>query len=127
MRSLVLSLVVAALWIGRELFLGNWPYGGFPWARIAYTLSNADAARVSSWIGISGLGFVLVLLIALLVELARAGRPLRVGGLVLPAALTALLVFLPGFPTAAHGTMRIGAVQGNGPTGYFDQRAPCPF
>ncbi|GAB6857809.1 apolipoprotein N-acyltransferase [Microbacterium xylanilyticum] len=124
MRSLVLSLVVAALWIGRELFLGNWPYGGFPWARIAYTLSNADAARVSSWIGISGLGFVLVLLIALLVELARAGRPLRVGGLVLPAALTALLVFLPGFPTAAHGTMRIGAVQGNGPTGYFDQRAP---
>src|SRR5690606_26101766 len=28
------------------------------------------------------------------------------------------------FPTTVVGELRIGAVQGNGPTGYFDQRPP---
>ena len=34
-----------------------------------------------------------------------------------------ILVALPQFPTTAVGSMRVGAVQGNGPAGYFDQRA----
>lgn len=123
-RSALAAATVAALWIGRELFLGNWPYGGFPWARIAYTLADTSAARLSSWIGISGLGFLMVLLVALLLEVLRSGARLRVRGLIAPAALIVLLVAVPAFPTTAHGTMRIGAVQGNGPTGYFDQRAP---
>ena len=123
-RSVVLAGVVAALWIGRELFLGNWPYGGFPWARIAYTLSDTPAARVTSWIGISGLGFLMVLLVAFLVELVRARRRPGTAALALPAVLVVLLLFLPAFPTTANGTMRIGAVQGNGPTGYFDKREP---
>lgn len=124
LRAGAVSAVVAALWIGRELFLGNWPYGGFPWARIAYTMSDTAAARMTSWIGISGLGFLMVLLVALLVEVARRGRRPRAAALVMPAALVALLAFLPAFPTSANGTMRIGAVQGNGPTGYFDERQP---
>lgn len=123
-RSLLLSVIVAALWVGRELFVGNWPYGGFPWARIAYTLSDTSAARVTSWIGISGLGFVMVLLVAVLVEVVRARRLPRAVTLLVPAALVALLAFLPAFPTTANGSMRIGAVQGNGPTGYFDKREP---
>ncbi|GAA4482033.1 apolipoprotein N-acyltransferase [Microbacterium panaciterrae] len=128
LRAAALSAVVAALWIGRELLLGNWPYGGFPWARVALTLSDTAAARVTSWIGISGLGFVMVLLVALLLEAVRAAirtdwlpqLPL----LAAPVVLVALLAFLPAFPTTPHGTMRIGAVQGNGPTGYFDHREP---
>ncbi|MBS1905284.1 MAG: apolipoprotein N-acyltransferase [Actinobacteria bacterium] len=124
LRAIVLSIVLAALWIGRELFLGNWPYGGFPWARIAYTLTDTAAARVTSWTGISGLGFLMVLLVAVLIELGRSGRRPRAALVLLPAVLVALLGFLPAFPTAAHGTMRIGAVQGNGPTGYFDERQP---
>jgi len=124
LRAVVLSAVLAALWIGRELFLGNWPYGGFPWARIAYTLSDTPAARVASWTGISGLGFLMVFLVALLVELLRTRKRPRTGALVLPAVLVLLIAFVPAFPTIAHGTMRIGAVQGNGPTGYFDTREP---
>ncbi|SFR34436.1 Apolipoprotein N-acyltransferase [Microbacterium azadirachtae] len=123
-RSVLLAVTVAALWVGRELFVGNWPYGGFPWARIAYTLADTPAARVSSWIGISGLGFLMVLLVALLLELGRAGVRPRVRTLIAPVVLGVLLAALPAFPTTGHGTMRIGAVQGNGPTGYFDQREP---
>ncbi|MGN8025749.1 apolipoprotein N-acyltransferase [Microbacterium sp. 22242] len=125
-RAVVTAVVLAALWIGRELFLGNWPYGGFPWARIALTLSDTAAARVTSWVGISGLGFLMVLLVALVLELTREAvrgrrRP-RALAILGPVVLVALLVLLPAFPTTANGTMRIGAVQGNGPTGYFDKR-----
>ena len=123
-RSLVVAAVVAALWIGRELFVGNWPYGGFPWARIGYALSETPPARVTSWVGISGLGFLMILLVALLVELLRSGRSFRPVVAIAPVALVAVLAFLPAFPTTPVGTMRIGAVQGNGPTGYFDTREP---
>lgn len=33
-----------------------------------------------------------------------------------------VLLFTPLFPTSPSGSMRIAAVQGNGPTGYFDER-----
>ncbi len=120
----VLAVVLAALWIGRELLLGNWPYGGFPWARIAFALSDTTAARLTSWIGVSGLGFVMVALVGLVLELARAGRRPSLTGVAIPVALVVLLASVPAFPTTSNGTMRIGAVQGNGPTGYFDHREP---
>ena len=34
-----------------------------------------------------------------------------------------LLLLVPQFPTTAAGTLRVGAVQGNGPAGYFDERS----
>ena len=123
-RLFVLPTVVAALWVGRELFLGWWPYGGFPWARLGMSQAESPLAPVTSWLGVSGLSFLMVLLTAMVIELIRTGswrRPLR---LVVPAAVVVVLVFTPLFPTAATGTMRIGAVQGNGPTGYFDSREP---
>jgi apolipoprotein N-acyltransferase len=123
-RLLLLPAVVAALWVGRELFIGNWPYGGFPWARLGMTQAESPLAPVTSWLGVSGLSFLMVLLVAMLIETTRLGiwrRPLR---LIAPAAVAAVLLFTPLFPTAHAGSMRIAAVQGNGPTGYFDQREP---
>lgn len=123
-RLVLLPAVVAALWVARELFIGNWPYGGFPWARLGMTQAESPLAPATSWVGVSGLSFLMVLLMAMLIEIIRHGlwrRPLR---LVLPAALVVVLLATPLFPTAESGTMRIAAVQGNGPTGYFDQREP---
>jgi len=123
-RLIVLPAVVAALWVGRELFIGNWPYGGFPWARLGMSQAESPLAPVSSWIGVSGLSFLMVLLVAMLIESVRTGlwrRPVR---LVAPAVLALVLLFTPLFPTTADGSMRIAAVQGNGPTGYFDEREP---
>lgn len=123
-RLLGLPTVVAALWVGRELFVGSWPYGGFPWARIGMSQAESPLASVSSWVGVSGLSFLMVLVVAMLIEVVRLRawrRPLR---LIAPAALVVVLLFTPLFPTATSGSMRIAAVQGNGPTGYFDDREP---
>lgn len=123
-RLLGLPSVVAALWVGRELFVGSWPYGGFPWARIGMSQAESPLAPISSWVGVSGLSFLMVLIVAMLIEVVRlrAWRtPLR---LVVPVVLVVVLLFTPLFPTSSTGSMRIAAVQGNGPTGYFDEREP---
>ncbi|MDR6868211.1 apolipoprotein N-acyltransferase [Microbacterium resistens] len=124
LRGVLTAAVVAALWIGRELFLGSWPYGGFPWARIGMVMSETASAHVSSWLGVSGLGFLMVFLSALCVELIRGRARPRLPAFIAPALLVGALAFTPLFPTTATGTMRIGAVQGNGPAGYFDVRKP---
>ncbi|KDA05693.1 acyltransferase [Microbacterium sp. CH12i] len=123
-RLLGLPAVVAALWVGQELFLGSWPYTGFPWARLGMTQSESPLAALTSWVGVSGLSFLIVFAVAMLVESVRLRlwrRPVR---LLVPAALILLLLVTPAFPTTPAGTMRIGAVQGNGPNGYFDEREP---
>ncbi|WP_309103051.1 apolipoprotein N-acyltransferase [Microbacterium sp.] len=123
-RLVALPVVVAALWVGRELFVGSWPYGGFPWARIGMSQAQSPLAPVTSWLGVSGLSFLIVLIVAMLVEIVRLrawSRPLR---LIAPVALILVAVLTPTFPTTAVGSLRVGAVQGNGPTGYFDERPP---
>ena len=70
----------------------------------------------------SGLTFLIVLLCAAGIEYVRVAR-FRHVATALPTAVVALLLLLvPQFPTTAAGTLRVGAVQGNGPAGYFDER-----
>ncbi|MFJ2369762.1 apolipoprotein N-acyltransferase [Microbacterium sp. NPDC087665] len=123
-RMLALPTVVAALWVGREIFVGSWPYGGFPWARIGMSQATSPLAPVSSWLGVSGLSFLIVLVVAMIVEGVRLGVWRRPVAIALPAAVAVVLLFTPSFPTTPSGSMRIAAVQGNGPTGYFDEREP---
>lgn len=123
-RLVLLPAVVGALWVLRELLLGSWPYTGFPWARLGMTQSESPLAALSSWVGVSGLSFLIVFAVAMLIESVRLRlwrRPVR---LIAPAVVLLVLFATPTFPTADAGTMRIGAVQGNGPTGYFDDREP---
>ena len=123
-RLIALPALVAALWVGRELVVGALPYSGFPWARLGMTQSTSPLAPLSSWVGVSGLSFLMVFAVAVLIESIRLRlwrRPVR---LLIPAVAVALLLFVPAFPTTAAGSLRIGAVQGNGPTGYFDERPP---
>ncbi|QAY61902.1 apolipoprotein N-acyltransferase [Microbacterium protaetiae] len=123
-RVTLLPGLVAGLWTTRELILGTFPYGGFPWGRLGVTQVNSPLAPAASWVGINGLTFLIVFVCAAVVEYVRVRR-LRDLRLLLPSALVALVVVLiPQFPTADAGTLRVGAVQGNGPTGYFDHRGP---
>lgn len=123
-RLVVLPVAVGALWLGRETILGTWPYGGFPWARVAMTQSESPLATVSSWVGVSGLSFLIVVAIAVIIEVVRMRRWRHPLSVALPLGLVALLVLVPAFPTTPSGSLRIAAVQGNGPTGYFDDREP---
>ncbi|MBB3158084.1 apolipoprotein N-acyltransferase [Microbacterium proteolyticum] len=122
-RLVLLPALVAGLWTLREQIVGSWPYGGFPWGRIGVSQVNGPFAEVASWVGMSGLSFLVVLLCAMGVELVRVGGLRRLARVVPAAVVLVVLVALPAFPTAAAGSMRVGAVQGNGPAGYFDQRA----
>ena len=123
-RLLLLPSVVAALWVGRELFVGSWPYGGFPWARLGMSQAESPLAHVSSWIGVSGLSFLMVFFVALVIQVVRERVWRRPAALVAPVVVAVALMLTPLFPTTVSGSMRIGAVQGNGPSGYFDERQP---
>jgi apolipoprotein N-acyltransferase len=122
-RLVVLPLLVAGLWVLREQWVGTFPYGGFPWGRIGVTQVNGPFSSLLSWIGMSGVGFVIVLLCALGIEYVRARRFRDVRTAVPVLLVGVLAVATPAFGTVAAGTLRIGSVQGNGPAGYFDQRA----
>jgi len=121
-RLTLLPLLLAALWTLREQIVGSWPYGGFPWGRIGISQVNSPLADLASWVGVSGLTFLMVLLCAAAIEYVRIAR-FRAPLTALPSVVVALLLLLvPQFPTTEAGTLRVGAVQGNGPAGYFDER-----
>ena len=121
-RVIVLPALVAAAWTAREQFLGSWPYTGFPWGRLGMSQAASPLAELASWVGVSGLTFAMTFVVAAAIEAVRL-RVWRRLPLAIPAVTGALvLLFVPQFPTTDAGTMRVGAVQGNGPSGYFDRR-----
>ncbi|HWM15615.1 MAG TPA: apolipoprotein N-acyltransferase [Microbacterium sp.] len=123
-RLTLLPLLIAGLWTLREQIVGSWPYGGFPWGRIGISQAGSPLAHLASWAGVSGLTFMIVLLCAAGIEYVRVAR-FRSPLTALPTVVVALLLLLvPQFPTTPAGTIRVGAVQGNGPAGYFDDRGP---
>ena len=134
------AVLVGGIWTARELFMGSWPYSGFPWGRMGISQSESPLAHLTSWVGVSGLSFLMVTFTALAIEwfrfwwtprrvhgtTEREGAWRRGGWGVLGTPVAALLVFfllLPAFPTTLNGTMTVGSVQGNGPAGYFDDRS----
>ncbi|WP_232531832.1 apolipoprotein N-acyltransferase [Microbacterium halophytorum] len=130
-RTIAVPTLVAGLWTLREQIMGSWPYGGFAWGRVGMSQSESPIAPVVSWVGVAGLTFLMVWLCAMGIEAVRTYARARRGGLpparwaLVPvpfAALLVLLVAAPQFPTAVVGTITVGAVQGNGPTAYFDDR-----
>lgn len=121
-RLVALPLLVAALWCFREAANGSIPYGGFPWARAAHSQSESPFAEVVSWVGSTGLGFLMVAITAGAVEWVRlrGWRSLRTAAPVVLIAIVAIVV--PAWPTTPNGELRVASVQGNGPSAYFDER-----
>ncbi|QKJ21173.1 apolipoprotein N-acyltransferase [Microbacterium hominis] len=118
----LLPLLIAGLWTARELFMGSWPYTGFPWGRIGMSQSESPLAHLASWVGVSGLTFLMVAFSAAVIEWLRARRVRDVRTAAPAAILAVVLLVTPAWTTASAGTLRVGAVQGNGPSGYFDER-----
>jgi len=121
-RNLNVALLVASLWTAREWVAISFPYGGFPWSRVALSQSDSPLAPWVFWGGNSLLTFVLVLAAALLVfgfgdlSIRRWNKS--------ASAIALILVFVIPLATpldnrAEVGTLDIAAVQGNAKAGLL--------
>jgi apolipoprotein N-acyltransferase len=125
-------VLLAAAWVGVEYLYGHYPFGGFGWARVAYTAVDTPLAGFLPIIGVTGLTFLVALLaqclawLVITMIMTRPGvlrRSMMIKVLVPPlAAWVALLgvgLGLRGWsPDPESGTGRsahVGIVQGNVP------------
>ena len=114
--------LVAALWTAREVLVGMWPYSGFPWARVGMTQVSGPFAEAASWVGTTGLSFLVVAVCAASLQALRPGRRRLIASI--PSLSVVLpLAIIPQYATQNVGTFTVGWVQGNGPAGYFDNRS----
>lgn len=124
-RSAGLQLVVfVTLWVAVEELRSAWPFGGFPWGRLAFSQADSPVLAYASWGGVpllsaltAAVGVLLALGLLSTRRLAVGATVLRVGA-ALAIVVGGLLVPLPS--KAESGTLRVGAVQGNVPTPGLD-------
>lgn len=123
-RPIVEAVAFGAVWTATEQLRQVWPFGGFPWGRLAFSqvdgpllgLAPVGGAPLVSFT-VAALGYLLA---ALAVDLfsGRWREALRRAAGV--AAVVVATSFLP-LPTAPEaGTIRVAAVQGNVPDRGLD-------
>jgi apolipoprotein N-acyltransferase len=129
-RSVGLQVVVfTILFVATEELAAAWPFGGFPWGRLAFSQADSPLAPLASLGGTPLLTGAVVAVGVLLAQILLAARRLRIGRLVVATAVAGAILLLglliPLDTQAEQGELRIGAVQGNVPgTGLdaFGQR-----
>ncbi|MCI1641143.1 MAG: apolipoprotein N-acyltransferase [Actinomyces sp.] len=114
------AVLFALTWTGFEQLRSRVPFGGFPWANIAYTQVDAPLGRLAPWGGEVLVSF-LVMVCAVLLRRAFSLSPAhdapqwwaRPAGLAVALALLAapLAIDLPTQQEA--GSLRVGVVQGD--------------
>ncbi len=118
----LVPIVIASVWVMREATMSVWPYGGFAWGRVALSQSESPVGALFSWLGVSGVSFVMVAVVAVAIEAVRASDVPRFARAIVPVAAATLALLVPAFPVIASGELTVAAVQGNGAAGYFDER-----
>lgn len=119
-RTRFWPILAAGCWLVIEYLFSRYPYGGFPWLRLGYTVIDSPMAGLLPLVGVPGAGFALALVAQLLAWTVLDAGTLkrRLAGLA-----TALLVLLGGsigllVPAGTEqGTVSVGYVQGNAPGG----------
>jgi apolipoprotein N-acyltransferase len=121
-------VALANVWLLREWVSTNFPYGGFPWARLGMSQSNSAFANFAYLGGIPLISWVVAFISAcLILVLSRARtRDLRTTMHRLsPIAVLAFAAVLIHPPVASEtGSLRIAAVQGNANAGLFANPLP---
>ncbi|RBQ19082.1 apolipoprotein N-acyltransferase [Spongiactinospora rosea] len=115
-------LWTAALWVAVEWARGVFPFGGFPWSRLAFSQGESAFTRYASLGGAPLVTFVVALCGGLLAVAALRARPARAGlarALAPPLAgvlaLPAMGAFAIPRPADEGRAVTIGIVQGNVP------------
>ncbi len=112
-RRLPAALLIPVMWVLQEYVRGSWPYGGFPWARLAFSQSDSPLSR---WAAIGGAPLItfVVALVAVPVVLLVVTRRVPYVALGLAALIGLGSVVVP-VPTEGESTARVGMVQGDVP------------
>jgi apolipoprotein N-acyltransferase len=117
-------VVFAVLWTGVEELRQVFPFGGFPWGRLAFSQSEAPMAALMSLAGTPLTSAAVAATGAMLGRAILAARRVRllsaVGWLAGTAALMVVGLVVPLPTTAEGGTLKVGVVQGNVPGQGFD-------
>lgn len=125
-------LWAAGVWIADEALRARFPFGGFPWGKIAFGQPSGGFLPLASIGGTPLLGFAVVLCgfaLAALVRRLVAVRGVRDRGVVAAAALAVapLVAGAAALPLmsndAENGTTRVAVIQGNVPTMGLDFNA----
>jgi apolipoprotein N-acyltransferase len=121
---ILFGLAATSIWTLREYLANNFPYGGFPWSRLAMTQTDSFMNKWVFWGGMSLLSFMVALIGVLLAlwVLNRTGRnrmPAR--PVFATIAIVALIPIITptSFTTTEVGSKVIAAVQGNAKAGLF--------
>ncbi len=66
---------VPLLWVLQEWARGTTPFGGFPWARLAFSQADSPLAHLARYAGAPGITFAVAALGTVVLALAREGVP----------------------------------------------------
>ncbi|OXE34936.1 MAG: hypothetical protein CGW95_16945, partial [Phenylobacterium zucineum] len=123
-RHIVPPFAVACIWMLRDWIASDYPYGGFPWARLAISQSNSPLAK---WVYFGGMGMLTLIIVitsVLILESLRNWRKGKRGWQMSHGAIAVAILFavpmLTVVPTDAEdGYLTVGGAQGNGKAGLF--------
>ncbi|TWP36892.1 apolipoprotein N-acyltransferase [Leekyejoonella antrihumi] len=124
----VRPFAIALLWLLQEAVRGSMPFGGFPWARLAWSQAGTPLAHLASIAGAPGLSFAVALAgggLAVSLDRLRRGTPSGMMRRLAPAAAVVVLVPLSGVvPTPTGGPkMNVVGIQGDVPTAGLEFNA----
>lgn len=115
----------AALWVATEALTSRFPFGGFPWGKVAYSQADGPFVRLAALGGtplvsfaVVLTGFGLVALVRLLVARAPVKRwPMATACALLPVLIAAVApTWLTGAASGPQGrTVTVAAIQGSVP------------
>lgn len=121
---LALPALLGGVWTLRESLSSSVPWGGFAWGRLAHTQASSPLADTTSWVGFTGLTFLLAALSAILLQLVLHHRVMLRRRLTIGAIAIIALVAIPQHPVDADGSLRVGAVQGASEAGLLAPYVP---
>ncbi len=98
------ALLFASLWVLAELARGK-IMGGFPWALVGYSQTSEGLGMLAPWIGVYGIGFLVVLIPAFLSDLVLAHKSKPVQAVM---SIVVALILAAGM---AYGAVLIGKIE----------------